>query len=540
MERKRINIFILFLILIVFLGAMGFLFAEKPLTNSIKDLTQRTEETRFTKIHHHKQYMSTFRELPSLHIQQHPPSENVKQLQETIDKALDHDNLEGAIIGISVRDENDEIIYQHQGNVRLIPASNMKIITAIAALEILGSDYQFTTDIQVDGEIKNGILEGDLYIVGKGDPTLQMDDFTMLAKQVKEAGITEITGSIYADDTWYDDERYSQDLSWINEYDYYGNATSALTVATKSHNDLLLGSIILEIIPGEEVGEKPKIDITPETDYVKSINKGDTVEAGKPLTLPDKGKHGSNEITIEGNIPLDSITYERRRAVWEPTEYALHSFSQSLEKQDILFSNERLSVKEVPKEAETIFTKKSAPLKEIIMPFMKQSNNGIGEVLVKEIGKVEAGEGSWREGLPVVRRVLADLGLDTTGINIRDGSGMSDRNLVSANFFTKLLYNIQDKAWFPDFKDSLPKSGELDHALSGTLHGRFLDEDMKGKVLAKTGNLHKVSTLSGYVTTDDGTKLNFSILINNYIKEPVFQIQDEIVTILAETNLTEE
>src|SRR5690625_1151587 len=97
MERKRINIFILFLILIVFLGAMGFLFAEKPLTNSIKDLTQRTEETRFTKIHHHKQYMSTFRELPSLHIQQHPPSENVKQLQETIDKALDHDNLEGAI-----------------------------------------------------------------------------------------------------------------------------------------------------------------------------------------------------------------------------------------------------------------------------------------------------------------------------------------------------------------------------------------------------------------------------------------------------------
>src|SRR5699024_2994286 len=110
-------------------------------------------------------------------------------------------------------------------------------------------------------------------------------------------------------------------------------------------------------------------------------------------------------------------------------------------------------------------------------------------------------------------------------------------NLVSANFFTELLLAVQDQPWFSYFEKSFSLSGSQDPDIGGTLAYRLFDEDTKGKVMAKTGTLNKVSSLSGYVTTKDDQRLSFSILMNNYIREPVTQIQDEIVSVLAEMEL---
>lgn len=499
------------------------------------DLVSSAKNANVLQNHAEKMMILLSKEVPLVKVPKHPTSKGIKELSKTIDTILEHGNLSGAITGVSIRNSENEIIYEHNGDVRLIPASNMKIITTVAALEVLGPEYQYETAIKIDGEIKKGTLHGDLYLVGKGDPTLQAKDFELLAKSIKEHGIDKIKGSIYADDSWYDHVRYSQDLSWRHENNYVGNAISSLTVA--ANDDYLLGAVIVDVYPAKEIGQKPEVVITPETDYIRIVNKGKTVSAGSPLTLSDNREHGSNVLHIEGDIPQKTQHYQRWRAVWEPTGYALDLFAKGLEKNKIKFSKDNLSVKAAPEVSETIVTRKSVPLKEIILPFMKKSNNGLGEMLVKEMGRVELNDGSWESGIKVMQRALISLGLNIADISLRDGSGMSERNLVSANFFTELLFAVQNKPWFDDFEKSFPFAGERDPTLGGTLSYRLSEESTKGRVKAKTGTLNKVSTLSGYVETKDHELLNFSILMNNYIREPVTQIQDEIVTVIAEMEL---
>src|SRR5699024_3161373 len=138
----------------------------------------------------------------------------------------------GAITGVSIRSgETGELLYSHFGETRLRPASNMKILTSIAALETLGADHRFTTEVLVDGELDGNVLEGNVYIKGYGDPTLLPEDLDQFAKDLKAYGIQTITGNIFADDSWYDDVRLSQDLNWSDESNYTGTQVSALTLS---------------------------------------------------------------------------------------------------------------------------------------------------------------------------------------------------------------------------------------------------------------------------------------------------------------------
>src|SRR5699024_160674 len=147
-------------------------------------------------------------------------------------------------------------------------------LTAAAAFGVLGPDYEFTTSVLTDGDIKKDTLKGNLYIKGQGDPTLLKADLDRLASDLKEKGMTKVTGDLIADDTWYDDGPYARDLNWTDESFYTAAHVSALTILQNDHYNT--GTIIVRVYPRDHIGDEPEVVIDPETDYVHITNNAQT------------------------------------------------------------------------------------------------------------------------------------------------------------------------------------------------------------------------------------------------------------------------
>ena len=454
------------------------------------------------------------------------------ELSAEISKLLEKEPvLDGALAGVSIRSAEDgKLLYEHGGDTRLQPASVLKLFTAAAALSVLGEEYRFKTEVLADGKIDGGTLSGDLYLKGMGDPTLLPADFDEMAKTLTSKGIKIVTGDIVADDSWYDDVRYSEDLTWNDEHQYYGSQVSALTASP--NQDFDAGTVIVNILPGEK-GHAANLSLEPETDYVKIINETKTVDSQGQHDIKVERVHGSNNVLVSGTIPANAQKSREWIAVWEPTLYAGSLFKNSLEKHGIKVVGKIKTGHAADTMTRLIFHK-SVPLAELMTPFMKLSNNGHAEVLVKEMGKVVHGKGTWDDGLKVMNAELASLGIDTSRIVLRDGSGISHANLIPANEITKLLYLVRNEDWFPVFERSLPVAGIKDRMVGGTMRNRLKEEQLMGQVTAKTGSLTGVSTLAGYVKTSSGETLIFTVLLNNLLDDREGRkVEDQIVRILS-------
>ncbi|WP_255954864.1 D-alanyl-D-alanine carboxypeptidase/D-alanyl-D-alanine endopeptidase [Streptomyces odontomachi] len=456
-------------------------------------------------------------------------------LPQALDGILADARMSGGQESVTVADaDSGDVLYQHTSGNRLMPASNTKLLTSTAAMAVLGPDYRFSTDVLSTGRQHGTVLNGDLYLRGTGDPTLLAEDYDQLAAQLAGAGVKQVTGRLVADDTRFDDQRLGRSWAADDEASYYSAQISALAVAPNTDYDT--GTVITTITPGAAVGDKAKVTVTPPTHYVHVDVTATTAPAGDDGGITVDRAHGTNDITISGSIPADADPDMEWVTVWDPTGYAAAVFRDALAAHGVHVLGPTSLGRATPDGARTLATHDSMQLKDLLIPFLKLSNNMHAEILTKAMGVKTAGEGSWDAGLAAVDDYLKGLGLDTAQLRQVDGSGLSRMDNVPAETFAELLVKVRHEPWFDDWYKGLPVACDPDRFVGGTLRSRMCDTPAALNARGKTGTLTGASSLSGYVTDAGGRKLVYSILLNNFLADSVTDIQDAIVVTLASSS----
>ncbi|MEV4766945.1 D-alanyl-D-alanine carboxypeptidase/D-alanyl-D-alanine-endopeptidase [Micromonospora chokoriensis] len=459
------------------------------------------------------------------------PTPATTRLHDTIDTILGDARLGGAQASVVVVDTSTgQTLYDRNGDRRLIPASNTKLMTSTAALGLLGPGHRFTTDVHTSGKRRAGLLTGNLYLRGGGDPTMLAADYDALAAQVAADGVRVVTGNLVADDTRYDHTRLGPDWTWDDEPYYYAAQVSALTVAPDTDYDA--GTVIVQAAPAGRAGAPPVVSTTPPTGYVRVDNRAVTVAEGE-TSISIEREHGGNTVVVTGQIAVGDEPASDWVTVWEPTGYAADVFRAALHRHGVRVIGRTVLGQATPETAQPVARHDSMSLGELMTPFLKLSNNGHAEVLTKEVGRVLTGSGTWPAGMTAISEYVADTGMDTGRLRQRDGSGLSRRNLVPAAEFVDLLNAVRAEPWFETWYAALPIAGQPERFVGGTLRSRMAGTPAAGNVHAKTGSLTGVSGLSGYVTSADGRLLAFAILLNNYLTASVKPLEDQIAVALA-------
>ena len=432
--------------------------------------------------------------------------------QTTLDTLLADPALHGATVSLMVRDaRNGNTLYQHNPRTRLVPASNLKLLTTAAAMDVLGPHYQFATQLLTNGTQQGERLVGNLYLRGLGDPTLQFADYQALAAQLASQGIRHVQGDMVFDDTWFDAERLGVDWSHDDESTYYGAQISALTVSPNADFDA--GTVLVTAKAPVRVGQPVGVDIFPPTDYLQLSNRA---VSGPGNTYGINRRHGTNLLQLSGAVAPGKQS-KQLVSVWEPTQLVANLFEQALAQQGITVLGRRVIGGATPATANVLAEHRSAPLQELITPLLKLSNNNMSEALLKAMGRQSTNSGTAAAGVVAVAGFLKRQGVDTASLNQVDGSGLSRLNLVSSQTLTDLLLAANKQPWFNAWYNALPIAGNSDRMTGGSLRYRLRGTPAQNNLHAKTGSMGGVSSLSGYVTDAHGQKLVFAMVTNNYV-----------------------
>ncbi|MDS1269868.1 D-alanyl-D-alanine carboxypeptidase/D-alanyl-D-alanine-endopeptidase [Lipingzhangella sp. LS1_29] len=463
-----------------------------------------------------------------------PDPPGVAELRSDLEDILDDPALTGATSGLMVHSRTEgDTLYAQDADTALVPASNAKLFTGAAALDVLGPEYRFRTSVVAEREPDDdGVLDTDLHLVGTGDPTVTPAAYADLAEDVADAGVHTVTGDLVADDTWFDDERLAPDWEAGDEPFAYAAQISALTVATDDdRNDT--GVTEVRVTPGASPGAPVEVDVGVASGYVEVENIARTGAPGRESSLEVTRAHGTNTIEVRGMLPVDAGPVTRLRTVDEPTDLAAHVLAEALDDAGVQIEGETGRASAPPAAVE-LAQRDSAPLGELMIPLMKFSNNAHAEILVKTLGRIGTGVGSWEAGLDQLHASIRSLDVDTQALDLTDGSGLSRSNELTAEVLIDLFAGVPHQEWYEIWFESLPVAGEEDPLVGGTLRNRMVDTVAAGTVHAKTGTLTGVSALSGYVTGAEGEELVFSVLNNGHAGPAPTHVQDAIAVRLAE------
>lgn len=415
--------------------------------------------------------------------------------------------------------DHGDTLYAINPDEPLAPASNVKLITTAAALQTLGPDYRFDTYLMTNGDVADGVLHGDLILYGTGDPGISSrfhfrrdEAFHHLVDQLDSLGIREVRGDLVADASFLPGPQRPEGWDRRDLNDHFTAAVSAL-----SFNENVVS---VRIAPGD-VGAPPRVQTIPDHAGMEILNLAETVPGSRPRVaiLRDDPLE---PVRVEGTIGTGVRDVWRQFTVSDPTVFTASVFRALLVDREIDIRGStrtvsrpgrsdlpRLSAPFAGKRGVRVLARHtSEPLQSYLEVVNKQSHNLFAELVFRIVGRSVTGVGSTHASARAVGATLADLGVDTTGMVLLDGSGLSAGNRVTAHTLVDVLERMSLSPSWGHYWGTLPEAGRPREL------GRMYRTAAAGNLRAKTGTIERVSALSGIVRAADGERLAFSILLN--------------------------
>ncbi|AZA50903.1 D-alanyl-D-alanine carboxypeptidase/D-alanyl-D-alanine-endopeptidase [Chryseobacterium carnipullorum] len=394
--------------------------------------------------------------------------------------------LKNATWGFVVYDpKTKKIISSYNENTPLVPASTTKLLTTETAMNLLGENYRWMTQLEYSGTIdENGVLNGNLYLIGSGDPSLgtnkagawsYRDIISDFMGGLSREGIKKVNGDIIIQTALFKGNiaMLPENVVWLENNNYY------LPVGTTREINPANEKLIVK--KSGFTSDKKYFYVSP---YVKQMVYAEKYEGNGTLTtkLPDAPAYLANTLRTTLVKSGIGVTGKVTPKMTDAT----------------------------PETRKLVSAYKSPTLGDIIFYTNQHSDNSLAEALLKTVGFQKMGDQTSESGRVVVTEHLKNESFDMIGLNYMDGSGLSRSNNVTPISQVKFLTSLMDEKYYKTYLTSLPVGGQ-----SGTLKRMFIGTG-NGQVFAKTGTLNKVKTLAGYLKTNSGKTLVFSLMVNNY------------------------
>ena len=467
----------------------------------------------------------------------------LEELRARIQEVLRRPELAPALVAVKVASlETGRTLFEENADKLLVPASNMKLFTVAAALDRLSPDFRFKTSIYAPARPDAaGMVRGDLIVYGRGDPTfaasLQGGDYfkaiDSLAERIVATGLKRVEGDLVGDETYFTGAPFGFGWEWGDLTWHDGAEVSALTI-----NDNALDLIVK---PGASVGASCTITTGPPTPLVTITNRTTTTARGTRRDLSVYRGLGENVLEVGGSLPVDDPGWSAGVAIPRPALLFVYMLRASLAQRGVQITGRSRSVDahaHAPAPPSTaslveIANVESQPLSVIAAQALKPSQNLYTELILRALGKATATDAklsSEEAGIETIKAFLRGAGINSRDAIFTDGSGLSRRDLVTANATLQLLVYMSRHRYAAAFREALPVAG-----VDGTLKNRMKGTPAAGNMRAKTGTLTGVASLSGYVTSAAGERLVFSIMLNNYPESSIMTRNhiDNIAVLLA-------
>ncbi len=449
---------------------------------------------------------------------------HAQSLQQRVTRLIDRPPFDRATWNIFAQDNRGRVLFNRNGDRFSVPASNTKLVVAAAATVLLPPDYRVRTSLYANGTITNGVVHGDLILYGRGDPTWSERCYTVdtlapggcdstwtavdaIAESLRARGLRRVTGRVVGDGSYF--EPTLTHPSW-NSFDL--NWWYAAPISGLGFHD---NSVDFQITPGASVDQPPTITWNPDLHMFTFENRART----------------------EGTVSLSRSPWIESFALPDPNLFAARALAASLQKKGIAVSGGAASTtdsmvyRSLRCCGSPLAEYRGRPLPDIVFPILNSSQNWFAEMLLKILGREIGDTASWTKGLDIEKHFLVDsVKVDSTTFALEDGSGLAAGNLVTPHAFVQLLTYMYHHPKRAPFIAGLPHAQQR-----GSLLKRFAGTPLEGRVLAKTGSIDRVNTLSGYIERADGRVITFSIQANAHdvpTRQMLAQI-DSVVVQLA-------